>query len=71
LENYVSDTIDGALSPSGHGPGDMSFYKCVWMQQLPPILTFQLNRVSYDTTLQTAVKVHSPFSFPAELFMDR
>ena len=69
LENYVSDTLDS--SSSRPGQASMAFRKCVWMQRLPPILTFHLNRVSYDHVQQTAVKVHSPFAFPAILFMDR
>jgi hypothetical protein len=69
LQDYVDCVIDGYQ----HSQEEQShrIEKSVWFQVLPPILTFYLNRVSFDKELKAPVKVHSQFTFPATLYMDR
>lgn len=42
-----------------------------WFTKLPPVLTFELSRFSYSTTLTQAVKLHNMFTFPHTLYLDR
>jgi hypothetical protein len=69
LKNYVDCVIDGYQ----HSQEEQShrIEKSLWFQELPPILTFYLNRVSFDKELEAPVKIHSQFKFPTTLYMDR
>ena len=74
LEDYVEAVVDDYAQPEADSvdtatPG--CIHKSMWIQELPPILTFHLNRVGYDKKLQAAVKVDTAFNFPATLYMDR
>ena len=50
-------------------------YMCVFVQQwfvhLPPILTFEFSRFQFNKNLARPEKIHNPFDFPVEIFMDR
>mmetsp|Transcript_27430 Transcript_27430/g.27060 ORF Transcript_27430/g.27060 Transcript_27430/m.27060 type:complete len:104 (+) Transcript_27430:626-937(+) len=41
--------------------------RCTRIKQLPPILTFSLNRIAFDTQKLQRVKVTDNFEFPLEL----
>lgn len=43
----------------------------VWLQRLPAVLLFQINRVKYDLKSCTSVKDHSTFEFPQIVYPDR
>ena len=42
-----------------------------WFTRLPPLLTFELSRFSYNTMQLQAEKLHNKFSFPQTLYLDR
>ena len=69
LDEYTSSTaIDEFTTPKGH---KTRADKLVYFTSLSKVLTFQLQRVGYDAQKNAAVKKHSKFEFPKELFMDR
>jgi hypothetical protein len=45
--------------------------KLTTFKELPPVLTFQIQRVDYDPQKNALVKNHSRFEFPQILYMDR
>lgn len=45
--------------------------KIISFKELPPILSFQLQRVDYDADSNKLVKNHSRFEFPKKLYLDR
>uniref|UniRef100_A0A7S0HZK6 USP domain-containing protein n=1 Tax=Hanusia phi TaxID=3032 RepID=A0A7S0HZK6_9CRYP len=69
LEDYVEAQVDDYHGESSQG--NQKIVKNVWIEKFPPVLTFQLQRVSYDKDIQAPVKVNDRFTFPNELFMDR
>ncbi|XP_067943214.1 ubiquitin carboxyl-terminal hydrolase 25-like [Watersipora subatra] len=42
-----------------------------WFTRLPPLLTFELSRFSYNAMQSQAEKLHNKFSFPQILYLDR
>ena len=69
LDEYTSSSkIDVFKTPKEH---TTTAEKLVFFTSLSKVLTFQLQRVGYDSESKSAVKKHSRFEFPKELFMDR
>lgn len=62
------DSIEGYLTPLGFST---TAEKEVWIESLPSILLFQIQRVKYDSETACGVKIHSKFEFAEELYVDR
>lgn len=43
----------------------------IWPERFPNVLLFQIQRVKYDRTVNSSVKINSKFTFPHEIFSDR
>ncbi|CAK0855955.1 unnamed protein product [Prorocentrum cordatum] len=45
--------------------------KSIWIERLPKVLFFQLQRVGFDQENKAQVKLHDPFHFPSKVYADR
>lgn len=69
LEDYTSPAVvENFTTEAGF---QTTAERLVRFKELPAVLTFCLQRVVFDAELKRAVKKHSRFEFPKELYMDR
>lgn len=69
LDAYTSKTeIDNYETSTGL---KVKASQSVTFEALPPVLSFQLQRVRYDKEIKAAVKIHSKFMFPKVVCMER
>ena len=60
--------IEGYLAPEGQLT---QAFQRIWIEKLPQILLFGIQRVKYDTELGLLKKVHKAFNFPKVIYPDR
>lgn len=69
------DALEKATLSSVDYTTDMGFktkaYKTLWLKQAPPIIMFQINRVSFDKETKTFQKLKVPMKFDREIYLDR
>ena len=63
-----SSQIEGYLTPKEH---TTTAGQDIWLEKLPGLLLFQIQRVKYDVEANSLFKIHSPFEFPRVIYPDR
>ena len=64
IEDFNFDEVAQSFfeeTPGGHTPHGTKCIKETWINELPKVLFFSLNRVLYDRNKQTLVKNHRNF----------
>lgn len=67
-DSSCHDKIEGYITPLGF---TTTADQEVWVESLPSILLFQVQRVKYDVETGMGVKIHKKFEFSEELYVDR
>jgi len=68
LERYTNCSIEKYRLEDGE---TVAARKSLWFKTFPEILCFQIQRTRYDKTKRIPTKIHSRFTFPKRLFVDR
>lgn len=69
LDSYTElIEISDFLTPKGN---TINANKIISLKEIPPIISFLIQRVDYDAEKNIAVKNHSRFDFPMTLYLDR
>ncbi|KAJ1552663.1 ubiquitin-specific protease ubp2, partial [Cladochytrium tenue] len=64
-------SLDEAFRPADIEYDGRIASRSLWLEKLPPVLTFTINRVQYDQATGQPRKSHQFLRFPDRLFMDR